>query len=182
MLRRRGFQNRPDVVTIWMGWNDSGFWDGMPDAEHARLLAREGLAAPVAVYVDETAWFEAVEGVYRLEQILAVHHRQQLTRPAVEHHGPSARRLVAVHRRGEPPGRDLLDDHVDAQPDALAVVRGDVVVRLDPEGPLPGVREPGQPSRGLGLSRPSNAYSPPLRPWCSKPTRPMTEAASSPPG
>ena len=41
MLKRRGLKYRPDVVTIWLGWNDSVVWDGMTDAEHARLFARE---------------------------------------------------------------------------------------------------------------------------------------------
>jgi lysophospholipase L1-like esterase len=50
MLRRRGLKYRPDVVTIWMGWNDSGLWDGMTDAEHARLFAREHLLTASATY------------------------------------------------------------------------------------------------------------------------------------
>ena len=41
ILRRRGLKYRPDVVTIWFGWNDKAYWDGMTDAEHARLFVRE---------------------------------------------------------------------------------------------------------------------------------------------
>ena len=41
ILQRRGLKYRPDVVTIWFGWNDKAYWDGMTDAEHARLFARE---------------------------------------------------------------------------------------------------------------------------------------------
>jgi hypothetical protein len=49
ILKRRGLKYRPDVVTIWLGWNDSVVWDGMTDAEHARLFAREHLVtAPPA--------------------------------------------------------------------------------------------------------------------------------------
>jgi lysophospholipase L1-like esterase len=50
ILRRRGLKYRPDVVTIWFGWNDAGFWDGMTDAEHARLVAREHLLTSSATY------------------------------------------------------------------------------------------------------------------------------------
>jgi lysophospholipase L1-like esterase len=50
MLRRRGLKYRPDVVTIWFGWNDSVVWDGMTDAEHARLFAREHLLTSSATY------------------------------------------------------------------------------------------------------------------------------------
>jgi lysophospholipase L1-like esterase len=50
MLRRRGLKYRPDVVTIWLGWNDSVVWDGMTDAEHARLFAREHLLNFSATY------------------------------------------------------------------------------------------------------------------------------------
>jgi len=50
MLRRRGLRYRPDVVTIWFGWNDKFPWDGMTDAEHARLFAREHLLTLSATY------------------------------------------------------------------------------------------------------------------------------------
>ena len=50
MLRRRGLKYRPDVVTIWFGWNDSAVWDGMTDAEHARLFVREHLLTSSATY------------------------------------------------------------------------------------------------------------------------------------
>ena len=50
MLKRRGLKYRPDVVTIWFGWNDSVTWDGMTDAEHARLFAREHLLDFSATY------------------------------------------------------------------------------------------------------------------------------------
>jgi len=50
MLRRRGLKYRPDVVMIWFGWNDKAYWDGMTDAEHARLFAREHLLALSATY------------------------------------------------------------------------------------------------------------------------------------
>jgi lysophospholipase L1-like esterase len=50
MLRRRGLKYRPDVVTIWFGWNDSAVWDGMTDSEHARLFAREHLLSRSATY------------------------------------------------------------------------------------------------------------------------------------
>jgi lysophospholipase L1-like esterase len=50
ILRRRGVRYRPDVVTIWFGWNDSVVWDGMTDAEHARLFAREHLLTLSATY------------------------------------------------------------------------------------------------------------------------------------
>jgi lysophospholipase L1-like esterase len=50
MLKRRGLKYRPDVVTIWLGWNDSVVWDGMTDAEHARLFAREHLLASSFTY------------------------------------------------------------------------------------------------------------------------------------
>jgi lysophospholipase L1-like esterase len=50
MLRRRGLEYRPDVVTIWFGWNDSAVWDGMTDSEHARLFAREHLLTLSATY------------------------------------------------------------------------------------------------------------------------------------
>jgi lysophospholipase L1-like esterase len=50
MLRRRGLKYRPDVVTIWFGWNDNGLWDGMTDAEHARLFAREHRLTSSATY------------------------------------------------------------------------------------------------------------------------------------
>jgi lysophospholipase L1-like esterase len=50
MLRRRGLKYRPDVVTIWFGWNDNGLWDGMTDAEHARLFARERRLTASATY------------------------------------------------------------------------------------------------------------------------------------
>ena len=50
MLERRGLKYRPDVVTIWFGWNDSVVWDGMTDAEHARLFAREHLLTFSATY------------------------------------------------------------------------------------------------------------------------------------
>jgi lysophospholipase L1-like esterase len=49
-LRRRGLKYRPDVVTIWFGWNDSAVWDGMTDAEHARIFAREHLLSLSATY------------------------------------------------------------------------------------------------------------------------------------
>jgi lysophospholipase L1-like esterase len=50
MLRRRGLKYRPDVVTIWFGWNDKFVWDGMTDAEHARLFAREHLLTLSSTY------------------------------------------------------------------------------------------------------------------------------------
>jgi lysophospholipase L1-like esterase len=50
ILRRRGLKYRPDVVTIWFGWNDKGLWDGMTEAEHARLFAREHLLTSSATY------------------------------------------------------------------------------------------------------------------------------------
>jgi lysophospholipase L1-like esterase len=50
ILRRRGLKYRPDVVTIWFGWNDSVVWDGMTDAEHARLFAREYWLSSSATY------------------------------------------------------------------------------------------------------------------------------------
>jgi len=50
MLRRRGLKYRPDVVTIWFGWNDSAVWNGMTDAELARLFAREHLLTSSATY------------------------------------------------------------------------------------------------------------------------------------
>jgi lysophospholipase L1-like esterase len=50
MLRRRGLKYRPDVVTIWFGWNDTGRWDGMTDTEHARLFAREHRLTSIATY------------------------------------------------------------------------------------------------------------------------------------
>jgi len=50
MLKRRGLKYRPDVVTIWLGWNDSVVWDGMTDAEHARLFAREHLLTSSFTY------------------------------------------------------------------------------------------------------------------------------------
>jgi lysophospholipase L1-like esterase len=50
MLRRRGLKYRPDVVTIWFGWNDSVVWDGMTDKDHARLFAREHLLEFSATY------------------------------------------------------------------------------------------------------------------------------------
>jgi lysophospholipase L1-like esterase len=50
LLRRRGLKYRPDVVTIWFGWNDSVVWDGMTDTEHARLFARERLLNFSATY------------------------------------------------------------------------------------------------------------------------------------
>jgi lysophospholipase L1-like esterase len=50
MLRRNGLKYRPDVVTIWFGWNDKHPWDGMTDAEHARLFAREDLLSRSATY------------------------------------------------------------------------------------------------------------------------------------
>jgi lysophospholipase L1-like esterase len=50
MLKRRGLKYLPDVVTIWLGWNDSVVWDGMTDAEHARLFAREHLLDFSATY------------------------------------------------------------------------------------------------------------------------------------
>jgi len=49
-LKRRGLKYRPDVVTIWLGWNDSVIWDGMTDAEHARVFAREHLLDFSATY------------------------------------------------------------------------------------------------------------------------------------
>jgi lysophospholipase L1-like esterase len=50
ILRRRGLKYRPDVVTIWFGWNDSAVWDGMTDAEHARLFVRQHLLSYSATY------------------------------------------------------------------------------------------------------------------------------------
>jgi lysophospholipase L1-like esterase len=50
MLRRRGLEYGPDVVTIWFGWNDSDVWDGMTDTEHARLFIREHLLTSSATY------------------------------------------------------------------------------------------------------------------------------------
>ena len=50
MLRRRGLKYRPDVVTIWFGWNDSVVWDGITDAAHARVFAREHLLGFSATY------------------------------------------------------------------------------------------------------------------------------------
>jgi len=50
MLKRRGLKYRPDVVTIWFGWNDSVVWDGMTDAEHAQLFVREHLLTSSATY------------------------------------------------------------------------------------------------------------------------------------
>jgi len=50
MLRRRGLRYRPDVVTIWFGWNDSTVWDGMTDAEHGRLFLRKHLLNFSATY------------------------------------------------------------------------------------------------------------------------------------
>jgi lysophospholipase L1-like esterase len=50
MLRRRGLKYRPDVVTIWFGWNESFVWNGMTDAELARLFAREHLLTSSATY------------------------------------------------------------------------------------------------------------------------------------
>ncbi len=50
MLKRRGLKYRPDVVTIWFGWNDSAVWDGMTDAEHAGLFVREHLLDFSATY------------------------------------------------------------------------------------------------------------------------------------
>jgi lysophospholipase L1-like esterase len=50
ILRRRGVKYRPDVVTIWFGWNDKATWDGMTDAEHARLFAREHWLTRSATY------------------------------------------------------------------------------------------------------------------------------------
>jgi lysophospholipase L1-like esterase len=50
MLRRKGLKYRPDVVTIWFGWNDKFPWDGMTDAEHARLFSREHLLSRSATY------------------------------------------------------------------------------------------------------------------------------------
>ncbi len=50
ILRRRGVKYRPDIVTIWFGWNDKGSWDGMTDAEHARLFTREHRLTLSATY------------------------------------------------------------------------------------------------------------------------------------
>ena len=50
ILRRRGLKYRPDVVTIWFGWNDKAYWDGMTDAEHARLFIRERLLTSSFTY------------------------------------------------------------------------------------------------------------------------------------
>jgi lysophospholipase L1-like esterase len=50
ILRRRGLKYRPDLVTIWFGWNDSVVWDGMTDAEHARLFVRAHLLTLSATY------------------------------------------------------------------------------------------------------------------------------------
>jgi lysophospholipase L1-like esterase len=50
MLRRRGLKYRPDVVTIWFGWNEQFVWSGMTDAELARLFAREHLLTSSATY------------------------------------------------------------------------------------------------------------------------------------
>jgi lysophospholipase L1-like esterase len=50
ILRRRGLKYRPDVVTIWFGWNDKAYWDGMTDAEHARLFVRAHLLTLSATY------------------------------------------------------------------------------------------------------------------------------------
>jgi lysophospholipase L1-like esterase len=50
ILRRRGLKYRPDLVTIWFGWNDSVVWDGMTDAEHARLFVRAHLLTLSASY------------------------------------------------------------------------------------------------------------------------------------
>jgi hypothetical protein len=37
-------------VTIWFGWNDNAYWDGMTDAEHARLFTREHRLTLSATY------------------------------------------------------------------------------------------------------------------------------------
>jgi lysophospholipase L1-like esterase len=50
MLRRRGLKYRPDLVMIWFGWNDKADWDGMTDAEHARLFARQHRLSFSATY------------------------------------------------------------------------------------------------------------------------------------
>jgi lysophospholipase L1-like esterase len=50
MLRRRGLKYRPDLVMIWFGWNDKADWDGMTDAEHARLFAREHRLTSIGTY------------------------------------------------------------------------------------------------------------------------------------
>jgi lysophospholipase L1-like esterase len=65
MLRRRGLKYRPDVVTIWFGWNGAKRWDGMTDAEHARLFVREHLLTSSATYrvLSHTLRRSAHEGV-----------------------------------------------------------------------------------------------------------------------
>ena len=50
VLRRRALKYRPDVVTLWFGWNDSVFWDGMTDREHARIFARDHWLSFSATY------------------------------------------------------------------------------------------------------------------------------------
>ena len=50
ILQRRGLKYRPDVVMIWFGWNDKAYWDGMTDAEHARLFTRERLLTSSFTY------------------------------------------------------------------------------------------------------------------------------------
>ena len=50
VLRRRALKYRPDVVTLWFGWNDSVFWDGMTDRDHARIFARDHWLSFSATY------------------------------------------------------------------------------------------------------------------------------------